>query len=326
MTQYKIPKIEEKVAIQTLAFAEVMERVMCNRRAGLDIRTRNQILRARGVVTLKTGGADWDGYFQFWSKYAAAVGVEVRRDSYMNYPQFPVYVQPDQSVGYFTSDSGTGMPGFESLMHAQTLYADAAIHLSDVDHDHPMVHMLEGFLAILGPALGFACTFIGDEKYSGTSVDTFSHRQGIEQTEWWWREWNKYLGPQNSIQSVCGAMHKDDIVLAVTSNRSPQFIGSCDHKDTVEGGWCGDCWKCCSTSYILWAHRGSSEISASRKGINQMITELEQYRSTGADLFRSVGLLERVERRTGRSVYDFLNDLHPSSQGKRVPDVLHVQV
>lgn len=312
---FKVPEVPaSKVEVTTVEFADILTNLRSNKRAGLDLLTRHHILTNRsGLVVLKTGvGEGWDSYWTYWSSYAEVLGIKTSRDVYKQYAAFPNYATPDQSLGYFTSDSGTGRPGFESLLMANTLYADMAIHLKNVDHDEPSVHMFEGFLAILGPALGFATTFIGDEKYSGHSI-TFSHRNAIEQTEWWWRAWNRYLGPRNSIQSVAGAMHKDDIVMAVTSSTPVENIGSCDHTDTTVNGWCGGCWKCVSTAYILWANGQSSCIEVTEAGLDKALAEQRKYYETGADQFRSLGLLDRVSRRTGRSLQQYKSAVFPST-------------
>lgn len=310
---YKVPVVTQgpKVEITHLDFAEVLQRIQCSKRAGLDLRTRHDILTNRsGLITLKTGGRDWDGYYTYWSEFAGHLNIKTTREVFKDYPRFPPYVEVQHSVGYFTSDSGNGLPGFESTLMAQTLYADLAVNLTNVDYDAPIVHMFEGFLAILGPALGLGTTFIGDERYSGHS-DTLSHADAIEQTEWWWRAWNKYLGASHSIQSVCGAMHKDDIVLAVTTNTPIEKIGSCDLKDTAVGGWCGSCWKCCSTAYILWAYRGQLPFAVTKAGVDQMLAEWMDYRIKGTDRFRSLGLLDRVNNNTGKSVTAFANAVTP---------------
>lgn len=305
---FDIPALPvKKIDVTSLEFKVALQNALDHPRAGLDLRTRHAILSNKsGSLTLRTGkGAEWDDYFNYWSRFAQVLKIKLNRDAYAGYKQFPAYPAPVISVCYFTSDIGNGRGGFESLMMADTLYAEAAFNLLDIDYSEPYLHHLEGFLAILGPAIGAATTFIGDEKFSGPATQQFSTPDAIEQTEWWWRTWNNYLGPRNSIQSVTGAMHKDSIVLAATSVRPLHEIGSCDHKDSLPDGWCGTCWKCISTAYVLWANGRDHTIPVTKQGLDATADEYMTYRIHGTDQFRSLGLFDRVFNNTGKSYHEF---------------------
>lgn len=304
---FNLPTPEPKVGVTQMAFADALDALKFNRRAYLDLLTRQRVLSSYkgGKVQLSTGNDEaWDHYFRFWSQYAAHVGVTVIRKILDNYPSFPKYPAPTQSLCYFTSDQGDGRAGFESTLLRETLYANSAIHLTGAEHHAEHVFMLEGFLAILGPALGFAVTMIGDERFSGRAT-TFSHAVGIEQTEWWWRAWNDYIGPVSSIQSVCGAMHRDDVVNTVLASTPLDQIGSCNKAGTAKGGWCGSCWKCCSTAYIVWAYHGTIPFYVSADAVEQTLADQAAYHERGVDKFRSLGLLDRVAGKTNKTLRDF---------------------
>lgn len=257
------------------------------------------------VVGLTSGtDSSWDSYAAFWEQMAEALRVRIRWSLDGSLGMFPQYPAPHTSAGYFTSDRGQGLAGVESTMMADTLYHAEAVHLVGA----PPFGMLEGFFAVLGPTLGWGCTFIGDERYSGPQNnephDTFSHPISIEQTEAWWRLWNSYIAPQNTIQSVVGRWHKDELLLKTVADHGVDNLAYCDDA-SVAGQRCGNCWKCVSSAYILYAHGvlGSSALprELTKAALDKALKEYTDYKGTGSDLFRSLGVLDRVHAATGLS-------------------------
>jgi hypothetical protein len=149
--------------------------------------------------------------------------------------------------------------------------------------------------------MGYHVTVLGDERYSGaedrSNGEQFSERFGIEQTEAWWRMWNTYLGCDShkpSLQSVVGCWTKDELVAKVHEVADWRKVRSCD-SGTSDRPWCGNCWKCGSTKFLLQAQGQPHEFipELTPELLNKMRAEYADY-LRGVDPLRSTGILTDV--------------------------------
>ncbi len=244
----------------------------------------------------------------YWNWYANTLQVTLNWYTVDDMPVFPLYPAADSArdwsltpIGLFTSAGELGDPpgGVESTIGRHQLYNPTMLSLNFDSYEHADIGMLEGVLAIFASAMGIQVAFIGDERFSGEEDrsigESFSSRYCIEQTESWWRMWNNYVAPFNSIQSLVGIWHKDELITKVSELEGGlQHISSC-HAARPGKLWCGDCWKCFLTKQVL-VYKGLPHdfIQLTKEAEAAGAAKYERYLTTGEDEYRSCGVLDRV--------------------------------
>jgi hypothetical protein len=146
--------------------------------------------------------------------------------------------------------------------------------------------------------MGYATTYIGDERYSGdedrAKGESFSNRFAIEQTESWWRMWNAYIGYEHSVMSLVGVWEKSELIAKAARHLDMTKVESCFNY-TPQVPWCGDCWKCGVVKiHLVKNHLPHNFIPKLSDGLlAKMRKEYEDYKR-GDDFMRSTGSLETV--------------------------------
>ena len=289
---------------------------VCRTRGQLDFYIRKTILAAavRGdkeaCVPLYEYASSWDSvlFHTYWTKYAEAIGVKLLPDT-ENHDHMPVslpsYPEIRLPLVVFSSAHPSGFPpgGVESAFTRQALYNVPVLHIDAKSYEHEDIGMLEGALAILASQLGYGCALIGNEMSSwGTEIDpnegeSFHSPYTLEQTDYWWRLWNKYRAP-TTIQSLAGVWHKDELILKVDELTDITKISSCF--DAIpEKLWCSRCFKCWVTDLVLHLEGNRTPTVKAALTVDQatesaMRVEYMEYKRTGVDLYRWWGIVDRL--------------------------------
>lgn len=298
-------------------------------RGALDMRNRMTILNAAVGGSPVVGiplfmaepmSVDLWCYRTYWSWYADSLRVDIQ-DVYgeATAGRFPKYprINTELPTVMFTSDENNDVQsgGIESTFAKKMLYRVPRVNIVPKSFEHQDIGMLEGYLAILASSMGVATAFIGDEMYSDGGAEnrvvdgeTFADPYSLEQTETWWRMWNQYRAP-STIQSVAGLWHKDELILKVHELGELSCVTSCfgARKDQP---WCRECFKCFITYVTLMVNRRMTPgwhelLCPTARTVEQIRAEYDAYKETGVDVYRRMGLIDRLSAQiTPRTVWD----------------------
>jgi len=286
----KLPK--KNTAYQVITETDV-KRFMSSTRARFDMNLRMKILNSKDGDTVVSRKPENQWY---WEWFAETLKVHLKWSGNVYVPSY----SRGLPMGLFTSAVPGALGGVESTIGTELMYNGFLTYLSEPNYNRAEVGMIEGFLAILGPAMGYAVTCIGDERYSGSIEDRsqgehFSDRYAIEQTESWWRMWNAYVGPYNSVISLVGVWTKPELIVKASKLGHMPNILSC-FNTKPERPWCGECWKCASIKLVLDHNRLDSSFIPDTPPayLEKIRSEIDDYKR-GIDPFRSTGMLEGIK-------------------------------
>lgn len=271
-------------------------------RARLDWAMRERMWDDSSAIVTVPGFMPQD-FYDYWQWYAEIRQKEFRIvDTITPWPFAEYRLQHAAMLAY----SG----GVESLMGARLLYGTDIIQFDAADFDLN-ARTIEGGLAIIGAALGYANTVIGIEELSFSEklltlygVDKLAVQNNctdpaaIEQMDEWMHRWCIYAKPA-AVQSVVCCWHKDELFAKLAEKGDLQRLRSCDAV-TEAGQWCGHCYKC----FCIWSIGQARNIPTPFVRLAATILqdyqdEYRQFLLTGYDPYVSLGLYARLHEKFG---------------------------
>lgn len=203
-------------------------------RLELDLAARRAVFKTGSTITVAAEGA------AFWRRYAAFIqaddDVEVRVVD-----DAPPYPDPDKGVALWHS-GGVESTYTRLLLEEQGVQFDMlAIEdyplFTGADRAVGQIHFL---CAAIAAAAGYGSVYLGMERNDLLLGPSHFMRGYVERHPVFAQWWTEYL-PQHPAVTLCGNLHKEQIILALHERGVP-VTGTCD---TLRGGaWCGDCYKC----------------------------------------------------------------------------------
>ncbi|HET7229007.1 MAG TPA: hypothetical protein VFJ16_03360 [Longimicrobium sp.] len=206
-------------------------------RMSFDLRARRQV---HGPELQIDVAADAE---PFWEWYASTIraGRPFRLNSVADAPAYP---PATQGCALWFSAGVESTYTLEHIRHLNPVLLQIEDHPVFLGEDRKIgqVHFL---CAVTSASLGFSVTYLGVERNDLMVVRGAASRPYVERTPEFLERWSA-SHPGHRMETVCGGLHKDQIIAWLVEHGIP-IMGTCDR--LKDGRWCGGCYKCFEAFY-----------------------------------------------------------------------------